>query len=658
MSLHSPMYRPDIDGLRAIAVLSVILYHFNKNLLPGGFVGVDVFFVISGYLITNNIVQKMGDATFSLTEFYRSRIKRIAPAMLAVIGASLLFGAAFMLPEDAVQLAKSAVWSLASLANVFFWLFQDTSYFAVSSQQQPLLHLWSLGVEEQFYIVWPLLLMLVYRPGRESQLFIGGLVIAALSFALGSLYFVHDPAFVYYMLPARGGELIVGALTALLVRGGSHRRIPGSLIAPMAILGMLLLVSSMTLLSEASVFPGVLAIPPTLGVALLILSASCRPTAIARALSSPLLVSIGLISYSAYLWHWPLLAFYRYGYGQVGLFAGVLLFALTMLLAWLTYRFIEQPARYVTWSAWRVFVRQFFIPAGGLLVLALGLVYIDRLWPAYQQNAYRQQLAGLRDQNRPAYAYDYVCQRQQITASDTGNAQCIVGSGKAGAPKIVLWGDSNAAHYVGMIGAFAHEENFRFRNVQVGACPPIFGDPALFVDARRLADCRTSLLAIRPLLQDAEVVMISASWPAYQARSSRFIDMFLDTVRSISSSGKLVILIGKAPEMTGFDRLCLLKELRVPLLNCPEIRLPLTDEVMQLNTTLRQFAQTTANVRYFDATAYLCPNGTCSAHGDDGVALYYDKSHLTMAGSWKLGQRIVSTDGVPEVFRSMAAGDQ
>ncbi len=137
----------------------------------------------------------------------------------------------------------------------------------------------------------------------------------------------------------------------------------------------------------------------------------------------------------------------------------------------------------------------------------------------------------------------------------------------------MLWGDSNAAHYVGMIGAFAHEENFRFRNVQVGACPPIFGDPALFVDARRLADCRTSLLAIRPLLQDAEVVMISASWPAYQARSSRFIDMFLDTVRSISSSGKLVILIGKAPEMTGFDRLCLLKELRVPLLNCPEIRL-------------------------------------------------------------------------------------
>jgi peptidoglycan/LPS O-acetylase OafA/YrhL len=647
-------YRPDIDGLRAIAVLSVIVFHINKAFLPGGFVGVDVFFVISGYLITNNIVQKMGSGQFSIVDFYRSRIKRIAPAMMTVIGASLIVATAIMLPDDAATMAKSAVWSLASFANVFFWLYQDTSYFAASSQQQPLLHLWSLGVEEQFYLIWPLLLMCVYRPGREKRMFIGGLCIAGLSFALGSLYFVHDSAFVYYMLPARAGELLMGALVALLAQRGAHHRIPGSVVGPLATLGLLLLGVSLAYLSEDAVFPGVLAIPPTLGAALVILAGNCRSSWVARGLAWKPLVWLGLVSYSAYLWHWPLLAFYRYGFGQIGLFAGVTLFGLTLLLAWLTFRFVEQPARHVTSSALIVFTRQFVMPAGVLFAIALGSIYIDRIWPAHMQNSYRQQLAGLRDQTRPAFSYDYVCQRQKITAEDTDNEHCVVGAGDVNAPNILLWGDSNAAHYIGMLGAFANKANFRFRNVEVGSCPPILDDPASFVDARRLADCRASTLAIQPLLRNANVVIISAFWPGYQLRSSRFLNTFLDTVRGIAKSGKLVILIGKAPDMDGFDRLCRLKELRFPFLTCPEIKLPLSAEVTSLNATLRQFAQATTNVRYFDATRYLCPNGYCPAYGHDGVALYFDQSHLSMSGSWKLGNRIVGADGVPEVFRSLS----
>jgi peptidoglycan/LPS O-acetylase OafA/YrhL len=654
MSHRINKYRPDIDGLRAIAVLSVIFFHISKTFLPGGFVGVDVFFVISGYLITNNIVQKMGGGKFSIADFYGSRIKRIAPAMMTVIGASLIGAAALMLPDDAAMTAKSAVWSLASLANVFFWLFQDTSYFAASSQQQPLLHLWSLGVEEQFYLIWPLLLMFVYRPGREKRMFIGGLCAAGLSFALGSLYFAHDSAFVYYMLPARAGELLIGALVALLVSNGAHHRIPNNVIGPLATLGLLLLCVSLTCLSEDVVFPGVLAIPPTLGAALIILTGNGRPSWVARALSWKPLVWLGLVSYSAYLWHWPLLAFYRYGYGEVELSAGVSLFALTLLLAWLTFRFIEQPARNVTSSALIVFTRQFVIPAGALLTIALGSIYIDRLWPPHMQNSYRLQLAGLQAQTRPAFAYDYVCQRQKITAKDTDNEHCIVGAGNANASNILLWGDSNAAHYIGMLGTFANKANFRFRNVEVGSCPPIFDDPAPFVDARRLADCRESTLAIRPLLHNANVVIISASWPSYQARSSRFLDTFLNTVRGIADRGTLVILIGKTPQMKGFDRLCRLKELRFPFLTCPQIKTLLTADVMSLNESLRQFAQATPNVQYFDATAYLCPDGYCTAYGHDGVALYYDQGHLSMSGSWKLGNTIVVADGVPEIFRSLA----
>lgn len=654
MSNQISNYRPDIDGLRAIAVLSVILFHIDKALLPGGFVGVDVFFVISGYLITNNIVQKMRSGQFLISEFYRARIKRIAPAMMTVIAASLAAACAFMLPDDAATMAKSAVWSLASLANVFFWLFQDTSYFAASSQQQPLLHLWSLGVEEQFYLIWPLVLMLVYRPGRERRLFVGGLGVAALSFALGSVYFARDSAFVYYMLPARAGELLMGALVALLVSRGAHQRLPVRAIAPLATLGVVLLALSLAYLSEDSAFPGVLAIPPTLGAALVILAGSRGPSWVARVLACKPLVWIGLVSYSAYLWHWPLLAFYRYGFGHVGWLAGACLFGLTVLLAWLTYRFVEQPARHVSSSALVVFMRQFLAPGAVLFGCALGAIYLDRLWPAHLQSPYRQQLAGLRDQTRPAYSYDYVCQRDKITAVEARSAHCIVGAGNPDAATILLWGDSNAAHYIGMVGAFANLDHFRFRNVEVGSCPPLTSDPAAFVAAHRLADCRASALAIAPLLRAADVVIISAFWQAYQAKSGQFLATFLGTARQIAASGKLVILIGKAPEMTGFDRLCRLKALRVPFLSCPEIQLPLPAEIVRMNQVLRQFAQTTPNVRYFDANEYLCVDGACPAYGQDGLAMYYDPSHLSMPGSWKLGAAVVAADGVPAAFHSLA----
>jgi len=158
-----PHYRADVDGLRAVAVLAVIIFHINPDYLPGGFVGVDVFFVISGYLISLYIFKELDKGTFSLSEFYRRRIKRIVPTMMAVLFVVVGLSSLILLPDDASNVAYSGLWSLLSLANVYFYIFSDASYFASSMNEKPLLHFWSLGVEEQFYIFWPLILMLVYN---------------------------------------------------------------------------------------------------------------------------------------------------------------------------------------------------------------------------------------------------------------------------------------------------------------------------------------------------------------------------------------------------------------------------------------------------------------------------------------------------------------
>lgn len=251
---NATKYRADIDGLRAVAVLSVVLFHIWPGSLPGGFVGVDVFFVISGYLITTRIVEELGRDDFSLLNFYGRRAKRIAPAMLVVVAVTSITAKMIMLPDDATAVAKSAVSSVASLANVYFWRGLDASYFAAQDRDVPLLHLWSLGVEEQYYLLWPLLLILLARVRKTPAFVVAIALIASASFALGEMLFARDPSFVYYMLPTRAGELLVGALACNAVMGGLEITTSRARTA-IGLVGFLLLAASLATLSEHSVFP-------------------------------------------------------------------------------------------------------------------------------------------------------------------------------------------------------------------------------------------------------------------------------------------------------------------------------------------------------------------------------------------------------------------
>jgi peptidoglycan/LPS O-acetylase OafA/YrhL len=651
VTFSAPSYRPDVDGLRAIAVLSVILFHIDESLLPGGFVGVDIFFVISGFLISRNICQAIDSNRFSLLEFYGRRVKRIAPAMLLVVACTLILSHALLLPEDAERAAESALWSVLSIANVYFWLSQETSYFAAASNELPLLHLWSLGVEEQFYMLWPLILVIFYRASRIPRLSIFIASAALASFSLAQLLFPWDAGFVFYMLPTRAGELMIGALIALAVLRGAHRKIPAAAVVPMAVIGLSLIVSSLLFLSETRIFPGWLAVPPTVGTAFAILAGHRERNVVSRFLAVRPLVWVGLISYSAYLWHWPLLALVRYGYGKVDPVAGVMILVLTLLLAWSTYRFIEQPARRVKWPATRVLIRQYFLPAGMLGAVALAAMYSDGYALRALSLDYRARLSAARWDMRPAHDYEYVCQRQRLTRRDAEDERCVIGAHVAEPPRALLFGDSNAAHYVGMIGAFARAEGFRFRNMASGICPPIVGDPAPFVPAHRIADCREASALFREAIEEFPVIMVSASWGAYYERSSAFSNAFLDTMQALGRRGKLVILIGKVPPIERFDRRCREKAIGYPLLNCLEATAAPAQYVLEMNSALREFAEHNANVEYFDATSYLCPQNICSAVHANGEPKYYDAHHLTLPASWQLGEAIVAQSGVPHAFR-------
>ncbi|MFW2405972.1 MAG: acyltransferase family protein [Gammaproteobacteria bacterium] len=643
-------YRADIDGLRGIAVLSVIVYHIDERWLPGGFTGVDVFFVVSGYLITRLIQFDIDRGSFSLAGFYRRRIKRIAPAMLLVIGVTLVAAQLLLLPSDAVDVAKSAVASVLGLANVYFWLFQDTGYFAADMRETPLLHLWSLGVEEQFYAIWPLTLVALAPSPPIRWL----AVAALLSFVGGELLFSSAPGFVFYMLPTRAGELLVGALLAIAILRGRHKRMAQASAMPLAAFGAALLVGSFVTISNRDTFPGLLALIPTFGTALLILAGAVGPNVISNFLSAPLLKWTGLLSYSAYLWHWPLLAFLRYGYGELTLGVVAAVFVATFALAYLTYRYVETPTRASTAAFRPVLLRQYVTPATLVCAVAGASVVAGGYGLHALSAAYAGELDRLSERLEPAHRFAHVCQRQRLEERDLDDPSCTVGASPSGEPRVLVWGDSNAGHYVGVIEAFAEAGGFAFRNVQVQSCPPIDGDPDPYLYEPDVDNCRESLAIIRARLPAFDVVGLAASWPGYQTGQNNFLAQVFSLANRLAAGGTLVVLLGKAPVPEDFDIRCEAKALRFPAVNCRPPPKPLSADVATVNATLQSFAAETDGVEYFDLTPYLCASGPCMTTAADGAPMYVDAHHISLAAARELGEEIVSTSGLPGVFRRVA----
>jgi peptidoglycan/LPS O-acetylase OafA/YrhL len=343
LNLHSHSYRPDIDGLRALAILPVVLFHAFPNLLPGGFIGVDIFFVISGYLITSILLKDIQAGSYSIKTFYARRVRRIFPALSVVLLFCLILGWVVLTASEYHSLGKHTYGGAGFIANFMFW--KEAGYFDAAGDTKPLLHLWSLGIEEQFYIVWPLLLYLFAKRSWNILWMIVG--VALLSFALNIIRIGVDPSYTFYSPLSRSWELALGAFLAYQA---IHPMVSLATIiqrhkSALSILGFILIAIGFVVINESRAFPGWWALLPVLGSGLLI---AAGPEAIFNKtiLSRRLLVGVGLISFPLYLWHWPLLSFMRIIYSETPPEdIRLIIVIVSIVLAWLTYLLIEKPIR-------------------------------------------------------------------------------------------------------------------------------------------------------------------------------------------------------------------------------------------------------------------------------------------------------------------------
>jgi peptidoglycan/LPS O-acetylase OafA/YrhL len=424
-------YRPDVDGLRAVAVLLVLLFHARIG-CPGGYVGVDVFFVISGYLITGLILKQQRAGTFRLRDFWHRRIRRIVPASSVMVFATLAAGCV-LFPSDYDELAESALAQQLMLSNVYFW--RNTGYFAGPADLKPLLHTWSLAVEEQFYVLYPFLLLLLGRlsPRHASRVLIGATLA---SFVLSEWGVRNFPSATFFLLPTRAWELLLGGLLCFTRPLGDSRRWLSLFVG---VAGLCAVVVSASCFDENTQFPGTAALLPCVGAAMCIYSNSGTPNLAGRLLSLKPVVFVGLISYSLYLWHWPVLALSRYRFGEhLNRAEAVAALGVSFVLAWISWRFVERPLRCGTHTGARLRTLWGVCATVPVLIVCASLVmHFDGFPARASQDVLRYRAA------QDSQGFLDEVQVDQVRSRELprfGAAQ--------GPRKCLIWGDSHAMSLV------------------------------------------------------------------------------------------------------------------------------------------------------------------------------------------------------------------
>ena len=608
-------HRSDIDGLRAVAILPIVLFHAGVSALAGGFVGVDIFFVISGFRITSIIVRELGEGRFRLIEFYRRRVVRIFPALFTMCAIVLAAGAWLLLPLEFARLANSTMAALGFGSNIYFWLV--TNYFAPDAELLPLLHTWSLGVEEQFYIFFPLGMLLLARLARGRYAVVLALV-AVMSFAGGWYVAAHSPVAAFYLLPVRAWELLAGALVAVSGITASARPGPRGR-ELVAALGAALLVAAIVFVRDGPGFPIPQALVPVLGTALVI--ACGEHTAVGRALSLGVLRYIGRISYSTYLWHWPIIAFWRIETGiALGPVETACLVAASLGMGALSYHLVERPFmdRYRKHgSSWRIVGVGIGALAAGVAAAAVLLTTAPswrRIDPQVERiAAYDDYLA------RPEYQYQFrrgPCFRGEAQAAlKFLPEECTALS--ATKPNVVVVGDSYAAQYWRAISLRLPDSNVM--QAAGSGCRPLLGTGG-DLRCREVAD-----YVLGPLLDSGRLstVVLAGRWLPEDAAA------IAPTIRHIQARGAKVIFIGAAPEYQGsFPSILARATARGDLGMVDSWRV---DENVAWDRRLRATVAPTG-ATYVSPLQIICPH-KCRLTSADGMPLQFDYGHLTLAGS-------------------------
>lgn len=656
-------YRPELDGLRALAVLAVIVYHTGFDLLPGGFLGVDVFFVLSGYLITGIVWDGLAQSGFSLTHFYARRARRLLPALTLVCLATAGLGWLVMIPSDNLSLGESLLAVATFTANLYFA--NTTGYFERSVEYLPLLHTWSLAVEEQFYFVYPLLLLALYRLGRGLTLFVLCLLL------IGSLLWAeyqsaHAPVHNFFLITGRAWELTLGAILALPFVAARLSAIDERYRTALGSGGIFLILASFVMLSDDVPLPGLATLPATLGAALVI--ACVHPAAGAgRVLSHPWAVAIGLSSYSAYLWHQPLFAFTQtlyFGAPPAGFVIGVAVGSL--FLARLTTAWVENPCR--RWQ--RTWLTDGRVVLMGFVLLSLiAVVGLRVMVSAGNELTRRSELLGEIANLGPSgnFGLGFQCEGVHRLPQDRG--ECV----SAPDPDVILWGDSFAMHLAQGLQA----AGVRFFQYTASACAPgLFHSPFLGGDytlkwSQYCFSFNQALLDYLEINPNIKTIILAATFRqyafekffhpdagAFSPTDDERVASLRDTIDVLKARGLRVVLVVPPPQAPFDLGRCAYAYFQKRSGESGEGGESggTTDSGdacgfdYQASTPaiafVRRFAAT-EGIPVIDLPTALCPDGRCQTI-IDGVPMFVDHQHLSPAGSELLARRFGIFDLIRE----------
>jgi peptidoglycan/LPS O-acetylase OafA/YrhL len=620
MSSRSVAYRPAIDGLRAISVLLVLLNHAEIPPFSGGFIGVDVFFVISGFLISSIIFDKAKTSGFGFREFVERRFRRILPPLVLLLVVTTVTAHFVLVELDRVNYYRSLISAISLWPNIFFW--QDTGYFDSGATYKPLLHTWSLGVEEQFYLVFPFLFVAVARAKRSF----GGFILAMLAVAsFLSMGFVSEGAR-FYLLPFRVWELMVGSLCALYLGTAASRtstrsrRFSALILSVQSLIGIGIIVVASAMIGKDDSWPSVLTVLPVAGAVMVVADSSPHSPG-NRLLSNPVFVRIGLWSYSIYLWHYPLFAFTRYRLvGKIDIALSVILIVVSIGLGWASWRFIERPSRDVSRLKTRTVVGGVMAATAVLLSLSVGVVRAD----------------------------SYTIASKQYATID-------------GRTRIVVVGDSHASHLMAGLSE-AHPGEIELA-VSAG-CVPFWGvDRYDFrFDPGECAIFMNETLSGVVAADSVEVVVLASMGPVYisgvafrghdqervtddalllvdqpeiQDRARVFEIGMRNTVHRLLRSGKSVLFVIDIPELGILPQQCRPENPQ----SCENERGVIDQRGAQYRDIVSRVAADFPALRVFDPTPLFCNALTCTGLIGDR-RLYSDPDHLSEFGSRYVGVRL------------------
>lgn len=645
-------YRIELDGIRAIAVLSVVLFHAGVTIIPGGYVGVDIFFVLSGFLITSIIYKQINSSSFTFSDFYWRRFRRILPALFFMIFVVGLVSYKILVPELFKDFAISAWTTALFSSNIYFWT--EAGYFQKAAELKPLLHTWSLGVEEQYYIFFPFLMIFIakWAPRRFTVVL---MTVGILSLLL-SIYAVYNkPIATFYLLPTRLWELLVGSLLAVSNIPTLKRKITINLVSWT---GLALLSAPMIFYSDNTIFPGLAALPPCLGTVLIIWSLkNHHNTSLKRILSFKPLVFVGKVSYSFYLWHWPVLVLCKYyAIDDFTIADNLLALFAAFLISCFSWLVVEKPFRtnFETFPKRRMFELT-FTSIAAVTLMGMTVSYKNGMPSRFDVNLVNI-IAAADDKS----AYTNECNDLELENPDVDF--CSMGTAKEGMPRFLLWGDSHAGAIAPVFDAVASEENIKGTFASWSGCPPLLGVQRKHAGQKR--DCLADRKFIKNYIEEnkqLETIILFARWSFY-VENKPYGNEKTGRLMALEYNGEKVVkpdlMVQKALEKT-VSWLKAINKKVVIIMPVPEVGLDVPSELTKLiirpsDRDIRptMVAYQNRQSKFFDIAEglrdkygvkllypheYMCDQKYCNVI-KKGIPLYFDDDHLSIYGAMQLNE--------------------